>query len=85
MDEVFGRRDLISPAELRALSVKSDARGFLQLGSHVGAVVLSGIAVAYTWGTVWLLPSFIVHGILFNFLYAGPRAQPLDGVPHLGA
>ena len=71
MDEVFGRRDLISPTALRALSVKSDARGFLQLGSHLGAVILSGIAVAYTWGTVWLLPVFIVHGILFNFLYAG--------------
>jgi fatty acid desaturase len=71
MDEVFGRRDLIAPARLRELSVKSDARGWLQLGSHVGAVVISGTGVALTWGTPWVVPIFIVHGILFNFLYAG--------------
>jgi fatty acid desaturase len=71
MDEVFGRRDLIAPARLKSLSVKSDAHGFLQLGSHVGAVVVSGTAVALTWGTPWVVPIFIVHGILLNFLYAG--------------
>ena len=71
MDEVFGRRDLIAPARLRELSVKSDALGFLQLGSHVGAVAISGTGVALTWGTPWVVPIFIVHGILFNFLYAG--------------
>jgi fatty acid desaturase len=71
MDEVFGRRDLIAPARLRSLSVKSDAQGFLQLGTHVGAVAISGTAVAMTWGTPWLVPIFIVHGILLNFLYAG--------------
>jgi fatty acid desaturase len=71
MDEVFGRRDLIVPARLKELSVKSDGRGFLQLGSHLGAVVLSGSAVALTWGTLWAIPAFIVHGVFFNFLYAG--------------
>jgi fatty acid desaturase len=71
MDEVFGRRDLIAPARLKELSVKSDSRGFLQLGSHLGAVVLSGSAVALTWGTLWAIPAFIVHGVFFNFLYAG--------------
>jgi fatty acid desaturase len=71
MDEVFGRRDLIAPARLKELSVKSDGRGFLQLGSHLGAVVLSGSAVALTWGTLWAIPAFIVHGVFFNFLYAG--------------
>ena len=71
MEEVFGRRDLIAPARLRELSVKSDARGLLQLGSHVGAVMLSGTAVALTWGTYWVVPVFIIHGVLFNFLYAG--------------
>jgi fatty acid desaturase len=71
MDEVFGRRDLFAPARLKELSVKSDGRGFLQLGSHLGAVVLSGSAVALTWGTLWAIPAFIVHGVFFNFLYAG--------------
>lgn len=78
MDEVFGRRDLISPAKLKELSVKSDGRGFLQLGSHVGAVALSGSCVALTWGTVWVVPAFILHGILFNFLYAGQHEADRD-------
>ena len=71
MDEVFGRRDLIASTRLKQLSVKSDVRGFLQLGSHLGAVVLSGTALALTWGTFWAIPVFILHGVLFNFLYAG--------------
>jgi fatty acid desaturase len=71
VDEVFGRRDLINPAKLRELSIKSDARGWLELGSHIGAVALSGTCVALMWGTVWAMPAFVVHGILFNFLYAG--------------
>src|SRR5579863_5380091 len=71
MDEVFGRRDLIASARLKELSVKSDARGFLQVGSHLGAVLLSGTAVALTWGTGWAVPLFMIHGVLLNFLYAG--------------
>jgi fatty acid desaturase len=71
LDEVFGRRDLISPARLRQLSVKSDARGFLRLASHIGAIAASGTCVALTWGTFWVVPAVILHGTLFNFLYAG--------------
>ena len=59
MDEVFGRRDLISPAKLKELSVKSDGRGFIQFGSHIGAVAASGACVALTWGSLWVVPAFI--------------------------
>ncbi len=45
MDEIFGRRDMIAPVKLKALSVKSDWRGFGQVGAHLGAVVLSGAAL----------------------------------------
>lgn len=71
MDEVFGRRDMISPARLKALSVKSDARGFIQVGGHLGALMVTGVALALTWGTWWAVPLFVAHGILINFLYAG--------------
>lgn len=71
MDEVFGRRDLIAAPRLKELSVKSDARGFVQLGSHLGAVVVSGSALALTWGSGWAVPLFVIHGVLLNFLYAG--------------
>lgn len=71
MDEIFGRRDMIAPVKLKELSVKSDLHGFVQLGSHLGALVLSAAALLLTWGTFWAIPAFIVHGTLINFLYAG--------------
>jgi fatty acid desaturase len=71
MDEVFARRDLIEPGTLRALSARSDRAGFLQLGSHAGAILGSGWALHATWGTPWAVPVFLVHGVLINFLYAG--------------
>jgi hypothetical protein len=71
VDEVFGRRDMIAQPRLKELSVKSDLRGFIQLGSHVCALALSGAMVVVAWGTAWAVPAFIVHGTLINFLYAG--------------
>ena len=71
MDEVFGRRELIAAARLKALSVKSDLRGFLEVGAHLGALALTGAALLRLWGTLWAVPLFIAHGILINFLYAG--------------
>jgi len=71
MDEVFARRDMIAPARLKALSAKSDWRGFAQLGSHVAALALSGAALSLTWGSWLAVPIFVIHGTLINFLYAG--------------
>jgi fatty acid desaturase len=71
VEEVFGRRDWIAGEKLKQLSVKSDLRGFIQLGSHLAALALTGTALLGTWGTLWALPLFIVHGTLINFLYAG--------------
>ncbi len=71
MEEVFGRRDMITPARLKALSVKSDVAGLVQLGSHLGAIALSATLLALAWGTWWAVPAFVVDGVLINFLYAG--------------
>jgi fatty acid desaturase len=71
MDEIFARRDLIAPAKLKALSVKSDWRGGLKLGAHLGAIVLTGAALSLAWGGWLAVPAFVAHGILINFLYAG--------------
>ena len=71
MDEVFGRKDMITPARLRELTVKSDAAGFVQLGSHLGAIGLTGAALLLAWGSWWTVPVFMIHGTLINFLYAG--------------
>jgi len=67
----FSRRRLIAPAELRALIQRSDLRGALQLGSHAGAIAVSGTLLWSLWGTWWAVPLFMMHGVLLNFLYAG--------------
>jgi fatty acid desaturase len=71
VEEIFGRRDLIAAARLKELSVKSDLRGFIQLGGHLGALVLTGTGLLYAWGTLLAVPLFVAHGTLINFLYAG--------------
>ena len=71
MDEVFARRDLIEPKLLRQLCTASDAAGWRQLGSHLGAIALTGLLLRATMGTWWMLPVFVAHGVLLNFLYAG--------------
>ena len=71
MQEMFARRDLIDPAELRALCAASDRAGARQVASHLGAIAVTGTALGLTWGTFWAVPAFLLHGVLINFLYAG--------------
>jgi fatty acid desaturase len=71
MDEVFARRDMIAPARLKALSVKSDLSGALRLGGHIAALAVTGIPLWFSWGSWLAVPFFIAHGVLINFLYAG--------------
>lgn len=71
MQEVFARRDLIDPATLRALCAPSDRAGAMQVASHLGAILATGVALFLTWGTWWAAPVFVLHGVLINFLYAG--------------
>ena len=71
MEGFIGRKGLIEPKRLRTLNQRSDLRGFLQAGSHFGAIAVTGIMLASTWGSWWAVPVFLVHGVLINFLYAG--------------
>jgi fatty acid desaturase len=79
MDEVFARRDLITPDVLRRLTQKSDLSGWLQVASHFGAIAVTGAALWWGIGpgagTPFGLPvaivAFLLHGTLINFLYAG--------------
>lgn len=71
MDDYIGRRGLIEPAHLKSMTRRSDARGLIQLVSHLGAITVTGVDLAYTWGTLWAVPVFVLHGMLLNYLYAG--------------
>ena len=55
---------------LRALAARSDRRGLLQLASHAGALLASGLLVAKASGSLWLAPALLLHGILLTFLFA---------------
>ena len=74
MDEVFSRRKVLTPEELRWLNVRSDLAGWLQMLSHLGLIAL--LAVAHYWaisgwggGWVVVLTGFGL-GVAINFLYA---------------
>jgi fatty acid desaturase len=64
------RTDLMEPRRLKELSKRSDAKGLVQLASHMGAMGATGAGLWLTWGTWWGVPLFIVHGYLINCLFA---------------
>lgn len=70
MEGFVGRRGLIAPARLKALSRRSNAKGLMQTAAHLGAIALTTVGLAQAWGTLWAIPLFLLHGILLNFLYA---------------
>lgn len=70
MEASFSRRKLLEPEELRALNQRSDLRGWLQLGSHLGAIALAVAAHAWAMSSWWVLLTGFVLGVLINFLYA---------------
>lgn len=57
-------------AVLRTLAARSDRRGVMQLAGHAGALLTSGVLVASAWGTLWLAPAMLLHGVLIAFLFA---------------
>lgn len=70
MEAEFSRRKLVTPTEMRALTQRSDMAGALQMASHLGAILLLGVAHAMVMGSAWVLVTGFVLGVLINFLYA---------------
>ena len=52
------------------LAARSDPKGLVQLGLHLGALVLTGALVWSARSTPWLLPAMLLHGIVLVFLFA---------------
>ncbi len=62
---------LVTPDEVRALSVRSDARGFARLAIHLGLIAVSATLVGFARGTWWLLvPAMALHGWFLVALFA---------------
>jgi fatty acid desaturase len=60
---------LLSRDTIRRLSRRSDARGALQLGAHLGLLVATGLLVWASRGHRWLAAALILHGIVLVFLF----------------
>ena len=71
MEQVFARADLLGKGRLQPLSQRSDAKGWLQTGGHFAAILATGAVLYLGRFALWLLPVFLLHGVLINFLYAG--------------
>ena len=65
------RASAIDPQRLRALSQRSDLRGWVQTGSHFSAIGAAGTLLWLMRATAWAIPLFVLQGVLINFLYAG--------------
>ncbi|MEY1554278.1 fatty acid desaturase [Yoonia sp. R2331] len=70
MDAEFSRRQLLSPPELRALTARSDAKGWQQMGSHLGAIAVVAMLHAVALDTWWVVLTGLALGVLLNFTYA---------------
>lgn len=49
---------------------RSDGPGLLRLGTHLGALAVTGASVVLAWGTYWALPAVAAHGVVMTFLFA---------------
>ncbi len=70
MDEVFDTSGAIDKPALKALSERSNRRGLARLAGHLAAILGSGILLAGAWGSAWLLPALVLHGVVLVFLFA---------------
>mgnify|MGYP001051270439 FL=1 len=71
MEEVFSRRKVVTPQELRWLNERSDLMGGLQMLSHLGLVAAICVGHYMVMGTWWVLLTGFMLGVSLNFLYAG--------------
>jgi fatty acid desaturase len=71
MEGFVGNSQLISSEQLRDYNRRTNLRGAIQVGSHLGAVALAAFALHMSLGTAWAILWFVVLGTLLNFLYAG--------------
>ena len=60
---------LLPRETIRRLSRRSDTRGALQLGTHLGLLVATGAVVWASRGHPWLAAALILHGIVLVFLF----------------
>ena len=62
--------DLLDRDIIQQLSRRSDYKGLVQLGAHLGILILTGIALAQAWNTFLMLPALLAYALVLTFLFA---------------
>ncbi len=62
--------DLLDREIIRQLSQRSDFKGLVQLGGHLGILILTGMALNLAWNTILLLPVLLTYALVLTFLFA---------------
>ena len=70
MHDFVGVENVISKDRLKELSRRSNGPAFRRLAEHFAAIGVNTVAMAWTWGSWWCVPFFMLQGVLINFLYA---------------
>ena len=70
MDEAFAPGNAIDKVALKRLCRRSDAAGLWQAAGHGAGLALTGTAMTWALGTMWLAPALLVHGVVLIFLFA---------------
>ena len=70
MEEVFSRRKILTPQDLKELNERSDLMGWSQLLSHLTLIAILGVLHYQALGSWWVLATGFGLGVAINFLYA---------------
>ena len=70
MQDFVGVKDVISKSRLRELGERKNGPGLFYLATHGGSIIVNTAMMAWTWGSLWCIPFFLLQGVLINFLYA---------------
>jgi fatty acid desaturase len=67
---VFDPFQLLGKRDRKQLTRRNDWIGLSYLGTHLGAIGVSGTGIYLTAGTLFMIPMMFVHGILLACLFA---------------
>ena len=63
-------KQVVPPEVLEQLTKRSDFKGLVQLLLHLLCLLITGMVISKTFGSVWLFPALVLHGIVLISVFA---------------
>lgn len=63
-------KNLVDRKILKSLMKRDNYHGLIHFFFHLSFIVLTGILLEMSFGTLWIVPTFIIQGALLAFLFA---------------